>query len=171
MELIPTILRGAQILFLIILTGLIGNVIATNVDAAGSAMAAINFSMFALVVSWLTTIFGLALVLVDRIAVPTMAQLAADGAAALFTFIASVVLSAKLGVTNCGAIDKKDHSDAWIVFGSADDTKRCREIQAGTVFMWFLFISSAAALGLTFLGFRRGGGSVRSGPSMSQMRV
>ncbi|KAK0741225.1 marvel domain-containing protein [Schizothecium vesticola] len=170
MELIPTILRGLQLLFVVILTGLIGNVIATNIDAAGSATAAINFTMFVIVLSWLTTIFGLATAFVDRIAIP-MALLAADGAASLFTFIAAIVLSAKLGVANCGAIVPEDHSDSWIVFGSANDPKRCRQIQAGTVFMWFLFLTSAAALTLTFLGFRRGGGSVRSGPTMSQVRV
>lgn len=171
MDLIPLILRGLQLLFVVILTGLIGNVIATNIDAAGSATAAINFSMFVIVVSWLTTIFGLATAFVDRIAIP-IAQLAADGAAALLTFIAAIVLSAKLGVTNCGGIVPKDHADSWIVFGSADDTKRCRQIQASTVFMWFLFISSGAALALSFFGGRRGGGgSVRSGPSMAQLRV
>ncbi|KAK1750622.1 marvel domain-containing protein [Echria macrotheca] len=168
MELIPTILRGLQLLWTLLLTALIGNVIATNIDAAGSATAAINFSMFVLVVSWLVAIYGLATAFVDRLAIP-MALLAADAAAMLFTFISAVVLAAKLGVVNCS--DTKDKGDSWIGYGSADDTKRCREIQASTVFMWFLFVSFAAGFALTFLGFRRTGGSVRSGPTMSQVRV
>jgi len=170
MELIPTVLRALQLLWTLILTALIGNVIATNINAAGSATAAINFSMFVIVISWLAAIYGLATAFVDSIAIP-MACLVADGVAVLFTFIAAVVLAAKLGVVNCA--DTKDKGDSWIAYGSADDTKRCREIQAGTVFMWFLFISFTAGLVLTYLGFRRGGGSVsgRSGPSMSQVRV
>jgi len=170
MELIPTILRGLQLLWILLLTALIGNVIATNVNAAGSATAAINFSMFVIVISWLVTIYGLATSFVDRIAIP-MALLAADGVAVLFTFISAIVLAAKLGVANCSSTEDKGGS--WIGYGSLDDGKRCREIQASTVFMWFLFISFTAGLVLTYLGFRRGGGSVsgRSGPSMSQVRV
>ncbi|KAK3360253.1 marvel domain-containing protein [Lasiosphaeria hispida] len=168
MEVIPTLLRGSQLLLVLLLTALIGNVIATNVGAAASATAAINFSMFVIVLSWLVAIFGLASAFVDRIAIP-VALLGADAAATLFTFISAVVLAAKLRVVNCG--NTKDQADDWIGYGSLDDTKRCREIQASTVFMWFLFISFAAGLALAFLGFRRGGGSVRSGPTMSQVRV
>ena len=60
MEFILSILRIAQLLLLVILTGLIGNVIATNISAAGSATAAVNFTMFAIVLSWLAALFGLA---------------------------------------------------------------------------------------------------------------
>jgi len=168
MELIPTVLRGLQLLWVLLLTALIGNVIALNVNAAGSATAAINFSMFVIVISWLATIFGLASLFVDRLA-NLMALLVADGAATLFTFISAIVLAAKLGVVNCS--DTKDKGESWIGYGSLDDTKRCREIQASTVFMWFLFVSFAAGLVFTYLGFRRTGGSVRSGPTMSQVRV
>lgn len=168
MELIPTILRGLQLLWTLLLTALIGNVIATNLTAASSATAAINFTMFVIVLSWLAAIFGLATAFVDRIAIP-MALLGADGAATLFTFISAIVLSAKLGVVNCA--NTEDKGDSWIGYGSANDSKRCREIQASTVFMWFLFVSFTSALVLTFLGFRRGGGSIRSGPTMSQVRV
>lgn len=170
MEKIQLALRAAQLLFVIILTGLVGNVIASNRDAAASATAAVNFSMFVIVVGWLAALLGLAAGLVERVAMlPVLALLGADGLAALFTFIDAVVLAAKLGAVNCA--DTAGRSAAWIAYGSADDTKRCREIQAATFFMWCLFASFAAALVLSFLGFRRGGGSVRSGPTMSQVRV
>lgn len=168
MELVPTVLRGLQLLWIVLLTALIGNVIATNIDAAGSATAAINFSMFVIVLSWLAALFGLATLLVDRLAIPVV-LLAADAAATLFTFIDAVVLSAKLGAANCA--DPRFKDDSWIAYGSHDDTKRCREVQASTVFMWFLFVTFAAGLTFTYMGFRRGGGSVRSGPTMSQVRV
>lgn len=169
MERIQLILRAIQLLFLIILTGLIGNIIATNLHAAGSATAAINFSMFVIVLSWLAALIGLATGLVERIALPLIVHLAADALATLFTFIGAVVLAAKLKVVNCS--DTRGQPGDWIAYGSGDDHKRCREVQAGTAFMWFLFATFAAALVLSFLGFRRGGGSIRSGPTMSQVRV
>ncbi|KAK4038270.1 marvel domain-containing protein [Parachaetomium inaequale] len=169
MENIQLILRAVQLLFIIILTGLVGNLIATNIDAASSATAAINFSMFVVVLSWLAALLGLATGLVERIAPPVLALLGADALATLFTFIDAVVLAAKLKAVNCANTDGQP--DNWIAYGSADDNKRCREVQASTVFMWFLFATFAAALVLSFLGFRRGGGSIRSGPTMSQVRV
>ena len=170
MELIPTILRGLQLLWILILTALIGNVIATNLDGASSATAAINFTMFVIVVSWLVAIYGLATAFFDRLAIP-LALLGANAAAMLFTFISAVVLAAKLGVVNCS--NTAGHDADWIAYGSNNDVKRCREIQAGTVFMWFLFVTFTSGFVLAFLGggFRRGGGSVMSGPTMSQLRV
>ncbi|KAK3301384.1 marvel domain-containing protein [Chaetomium fimeti] len=171
MERIQLILRAIQLLFIIILTGLIGNIIASNEHAASSATAAINFSMFVVVLSWLAALLGLATGLVERIALPVLVHLGADALATLFTFIGAVVLAAKLKVVNCGGDDTRGQPGDWIAYGSGDDHKRCREVQAGTVFMWFLFATFAAALVLSFLGFRRGGGSIRSGPTMSQVRV
>ncbi|KAK4241643.1 marvel domain-containing protein [Achaetomium macrosporum] len=169
MEKIQLLLRAIQLPFIIILTGLIGHVIASNIRAASSATAAINFSMFVIVLSWLAALLGLIAGTVERIALPLLALLGADALATLFTFIDAVVLAAKLGAVNCA--DTSGHSASWIAYGSANDTKRCREVQASTVFMWFLFATFAAALVLSFLGFRRGGGSTRSGPTMSQVRV
>ncbi|KAL1842017.1 hypothetical protein VTJ49DRAFT_6183 [Mycothermus thermophilus] len=170
MQKIQLALRATQLLFIIILTGLIGNVIASNINAASSATAAINFTMFVIVVSWLCTLLGLVAALIDRVSLPVLALLGADAFATLFTFIAAVVLSAKLGAVNCG--NTKGRSASWIAYGSANDTKRCREVQASAAFMWFLFATFTAAMTLGFLGFRKGGGSLRSSiPTMSQVRV
>jgi hypothetical protein len=170
MEKIQLILRAVQLLFIIILTGLIGNIIASNISAASSATAAINFSMFVVVLSWLAALLGLATGMVERIALPVLVLFGADALATLFTFIDAIVLAAKLRAVNCGNTEGQPAD--WIAYGSANDGKRCREVQAGTVFMWFLFATFAAALVLSFLGFRRGGGSIRSsGPTMSQVRV
>ncbi|KAL2264714.1 hypothetical protein VTJ83DRAFT_7224 [Remersonia thermophila] len=170
MEKIQVGLRAAQLLFIVILTGLIGNTIASNINAASSATAAVNFSMFVIVVSWLCALLGLATALVERISPPVLALLGADSFASLFTFIAAVVLSAKLGAVNCA--NTQGHAASWIAYGSANDTKRCRQVQAGAVFMWFLFGTFTAAMTLGFLGFRRGGGSLRSSiPTMSQVRA
>ncbi|KAK3953927.1 marvel domain-containing protein [Pseudoneurospora amorphoporcata] len=168
METIHVILRCLQLLFLIILTALIGNVIALDVAASSSARAAIDFSMFVIVFSWLAALFGLAASLYQRIAIP-LVMLALDALATLFTVIAGIVLAAKLGAVNCGHTD--GHGRNWIAYGSGNDEKRCREIQAGTAFMWFLFAVFAAALTMAAMSWRRTGGGVRSGPTMSQVGV
>ncbi|KAI8624826.1 marvel domain-containing protein [Xylariaceae sp. FL1651] len=166
-NIINSVLRLVQFLLVFIATALIGNVRATSYNAAGSATAAINFSIFVCALSWIAILYGLIAHFVSAIAIP-VALLALDSLATLFTFISAVVLSAKLTAVNCGHYGSKP-SD-WIAFGSGDPEKRCREIQAGLVFMWFLFATFAVTAVLAFREFRRSGGSVR-GPSMSQIGV
>jgi hypothetical protein len=174
MTLVRTAIRAFQLFCTLVLTALIGNVIASNIDAAGSATAAINFTMFVAVVCWLAVLLGLAAAFAGSLNQPII-QLPLDGAATLFTFIDAIVLAAKLRAINCATIDRKDLGDDYIAFGSADDVKRCREIQASTAFMWFLFGSFVVTLLLTLRDYKSGGfrGSVRSGPAstMSQVRV
>jgi hypothetical protein len=103
MEFIINILRIVQLLWTLLITALIGNVIASNVNAASSAESAINFAMFVAVLSWIASIYGLAASFVTSIAFPIV-LLALDGLATLFTFIAAVVLAAKLTAVNCANI-------------------------------------------------------------------
>ncbi|KAL7623412.1 hypothetical protein AAE478_007094 [Parahypoxylon ruwenzoriense] len=165
MEMVKSILRILQFLLVLLTTSLIGNVIATNISGAGSAQSAINFVMFVCALSWITVIYGIVTHFVSTLSIPIVA-LALDSSATLFTFIGAVVLAAKLQAVNCANLGRKP-SD-YIVFGSANDEKRCREIQAGTVFLWFLFASFAASLFFLLRELRRNGSSV-SRPSMSQI--
>ncbi|TGJ87017.1 hypothetical protein E0Z10_g1778 [Xylaria hypoxylon] len=166
---INSILRIVQFLLVLIATALLGNVRANNTQhAAASATAAINFAIFVCALAWIAIIYSIITQVVSAISMPIVA-LALDGLATLFTFIGAVVLSAKLTTANCASYVRLETTD-WIAFGSGDTEKRCREIQAGLVFMWFLFATFAATMALAFKEFRRGGGSVR-GPSMSQIGV
>ncbi|KAG5980229.1 hypothetical protein E4U55_004252 [Claviceps digitariae] len=166
---IVSILRGSALLWTLLITALIGNVIASNINAASSAMAAINFTMFVAALSWVVHLYGLAAVFISSLG-QAMIMLPLDGLLTLFTFIDAIVLAAKLRAPNCGNINPFSLPAAWIGYGSADTEKRCREIQASTAFMWFLFATSAAALFFTVKGAR--GGSIRSGrPNMSQVGV
>ncbi|KAI0471318.1 marvel domain-containing protein [Xylaria cf. heliscus] len=165
--LVNSILRIAQFFLVLIATALLGNVRATTQHAAASATAAINFAIFVCALSWIAIIYNLLAQFIDAVAIPVIA-LALDGFTTLFTFIGAVVLSAKLTTVNCAHWGTRP-SD-WIAFGSGDTQKRCREVQAGLVFMWFLFATFTATLLLAFREFRRSGGSVR-GPSMSQIGV
>lgn len=170
-NMVNLILRGTALLWTLLITALIGNVIASNIDAAGSAMAAVNFTMFVAVLSWIVCLYAIASSFVSALAFPIV-MLPLDALAVLFTFVDAIVLAAKLRAVNCSNIAAWHFSSSWIAFGSADDEKRCREIQASTVFMWFLWISLTASLFFTFKESRGGRltGSVRSsGPNMSQV--
>ncbi|KAB5535149.1 marvel domain-containing protein [Coniochaeta sp. 2T2.1] len=165
MDLWQLILRAIQFLWVLLITALIGNVIALNIDGP---MAAINFTMFVAVLSWLAVLYGIAASVFTSLAIPIV-MLALDGAAALFTLIAGIVLAARLKAVNCS---NPNQGPGWIGYGAENVGKRCREIQASTAFLWFLFATFAATLALAFLSFRRVGGGARShGPGMSQVRV
>ncbi|KAI0521763.1 marvel domain-containing protein [Xylaria bambusicola] len=160
---VNSILRLAQFFLVLIATALLGNVRANSAHAA----AAINFSIFVCALAWVAVLYGLASNFISAVAMPIV-SLALDGLSTLFTFIGAVVLSAKLTTVNCAHPGSR--SPGWIAYGSDNTQKRCREIQAGLVFVWFLFATFAATLFLTFKEFRRGGGSVGR-PSMSQIGV
>ncbi|GAP84500.1 putative non-classical export protein [Rosellinia necatrix] len=167
MERVSPALRVAQFFFVLIGTALLGNVRATTQHAAASTSAtvAINFALFVFALSWIAVLYSLVSSFVPVIVVPIV-TLVLDGFATLFTVIGAIVLSAKLTTVNCAHWGSRP-SD-WIAFGSGDTQKRCREIQAGLVFMWFLFAAFAATLLFAFREFRRGGGSIGR-PSMSQI--
>ncbi|KAL5623079.1 hypothetical protein FOBRF1_002329 [Fusarium oxysporum] len=170
-NLIQMILRSVALLMTLLLTALIGNVMASNIDAAGSATAAVNFIMFIAVVCWVVCIVGLLAFFVSALDKPLM-QLPLDGIAVLFTFIGAIVLAAKLRVVNCGDINPKALPGDWIAWGSASDEGRCRRLQASTVFIWFLFACVSGSLFLTIRTARNQYGSLRSAasrPSMSQI--
>lgn len=99
---INSILRLAQFFLVLIATALLGNIRANSQDAASSATAAINFSLFVCALAWLAVLYGLAANFVSAVAIPIVA-LALDGLSTLFTFIGAVVLSAKLTTVNCGS--------------------------------------------------------------------
>ena len=69
----------------------------------------------------------------------------------------------------------KDYiSNNLVTNGSLNMTKRCREAQAVTAFLWFGFAAYAASLVFSGLGARGGGANLRGGihrggPSMSQV--
>lgn len=164
MDLWQLILRMVQFLWVLLITALIGNVIALNVDGQ---MESVNFTMFVCALSWIAVLYGLGAAVVESLAIP-IALFVLDGLATLFTFIDAIVLSAELRAPNCS----NPPSGSWIGNGAANVEKRCREIQASTAFMWFLWAAFAASLVLAFMGFRRVGGSSRGhGPGMSQVRV
>ncbi|CAM1500895.1 Fc.00g100570.m01.CDS01 [Cosmosporella sp. VM-42] len=172
MGMIKMILRVTALLWTVLITALIGNIIASNIDAASSATAAVNFAMFVTVLAWLACIIGILAFFASVFAKPVV-QLPFDGLTVLFSFIAAIVLAAKLRAVNCGNISSDSLPNDWIAWGSNNDEKRCREIQASTVFMWFLFACTSGSLFFTVKDARSnyGGSLPSSRPSMSQVGV
>lgn len=164
--------RGLELLWTLLLTALIGNVIATNIDSPGLATAAVNFTMFIAIISWIACIYGIVAFFVESLARP-VAMIFFDGLVVLFAFIDAIVLAAKLRVTSCGNIDPDKLPGDWIGWGSANDEKRCRELQASTVFMWFLLVCFSVNLFFNIREARQNFGNsyLSSRPPMSYIGV
>lgn len=168
MALIPLILRAVQFLWILLITALIGNVIARNINGP---MATVNFTMFTAAWSWITWIYGLAACFMASLAIPII-MLPLEGLAVLLTFINAIVLSARLGAPNCSNIRGSGPTDDWIGFGDRNVEHRCREIQASTAFMWFLWACFCASLFFVWResrGVGRGASVRSSRPNMSQV--
>ncbi|KXJ90988.1 marvel domain-containing protein [Microdochium bolleyi] len=157
-----SIMRLAQLLLVLLATAVLGNAVA--ISAPNSV---VNFLMFVCALNWIAILWGLVTHFISSLDMPIV-SMALDGVAALFTFIGAVVISAKLTAVNCSNLG--GFAPDYVAFGSADNEKKCRELQAGTVFLWFLLPLLCATLFLAFREFRRGG-SIISRPSMSQVGV
>jgi len=98
MQLPQLALRSFEFLMTLLITALVGNVIA---EAFAGNPSAINFAMFVAVLSWIGVIYGFAASIIDSLAIKVV-LLVLDGLNVVFTFVAGVVLAAKLGVHSCG---------------------------------------------------------------------
>ena len=96
MNLIKTGLYTLAFLWTLLITALLGNVI---YDSYGGTPSQINYCMFVAVLSWIVLIIGFIGSFIESI--PVRALLVADVLAIFFTFVAAVLLSAKLGVHSC----------------------------------------------------------------------
>ncbi|RDL39063.1 putative Non-classical export protein 2 [Venustampulla echinocandica] len=146
---------------------LVGNVIA---DAFSGNPASINYALFASVFSWIALLYGLGAAFVESIAFPIL-LLVLDGLAMIFTFTSGIVLAARLHARSCS-----NHGyliSNGLTNGSGDMSKRCRELQASTAFMWFLWASYVGSFIMDLVQSRSsmgGRGGIRRGaPAMSQI--
>lgn len=165
--------RVWQFVWTLITTALIGNVIASNINGSSSATTTLNYSMWALVLCWLASLYGLAASFVSAMAVPIV-LVVLDSLATLFVFIDAIVVSARIKAVDCSRLVPSKLPHNYIAWGSNNDEKRCREIQASAVFLWFLFFSfvltlTFAAIDMKRRGMKGSGGS--GGPAMTQVRA
>ena len=96
---IPQIaLRALQFLWTLLILALLGNAIA---DAFAGNPSGVNFSMFVAALSAAALIYTLAAAFVESLAMPIV-MIVIDALLTAFTFIAGVLLAAKLHVHSCG---------------------------------------------------------------------
>jgi non-classical export protein 2 len=88
-------LRTSQFFWTFLITALVGNVIA---EAFAGNPSSINYAIFVAVFSWIVLLIGYFAAWKE---LPKLIMIALDSFATLFTFIAGVVLAAKLHVHSC----------------------------------------------------------------------
>ncbi|KAG9248175.1 putative Non-classical export protein 2 [Calycina marina] len=150
-------LRAIQLLLVVITTALVGNAIQ---EAFAGNPSSVNFAIFAAVFALITVLYGLVAAFMDAVAVPIL-LMALDAISLVATFIAGVVLAAKLGVHSCG--NQSYILSNSITNGSHNPSKRCHELQAATAFFWFLFATFIATLALTAMASKGSIGGIRRG--------
>ena len=92
MHLLQALTRGIQFLWILLITALIGNILAGKT----ATNSTVNYAMFTAAFCWIVWFFGLAAIFVESIALPVV-LLVLDGMATVFTFVAGVVIAKKLG--------------------------------------------------------------------------
>jgi len=90
-----SIIRLAQVFLVLLATAVLGNALAISVPDS-----VLNFLMFVCALNWIAILWGLITHFITSLDMPIV-SIALDGAAALFTFIGAVVVSAKLTAVNC----------------------------------------------------------------------
>jgi len=158
-------LRAVQFVWIILVTSLIGNVID---DTFGGSPSSTNYAMFVGAFCWIVWFIGVAGAFTE--AVPAIVVVVSDALGTLFSFVAGVVLAARLRVHSCG--NRSYIFTNQLTRVTDDPSKSCHELQASTAFFWFLFATLAASCALAAMnmggGFRRSSGA-RQGPSMTQV--
>jgi hypothetical protein len=152
---------------------LVGDIIA---NARGDSAAVINYTLF--VTAWvlLTLIYLIPASISEKAAFHPSAVFIIDMLNLILTFCAAIALPSKLHVINCSSDEATLRNS--IARTGASREKACREAQAATAFMWFLWftvlISTMLATRNTIMAVR-GPAKPRTGrgpapqPSMSQV--
>ncbi|KAL8707753.1 MAG: hypothetical protein Q9220_007273 [cf. Caloplaca sp. 1 TL-2023] len=136
---------------------LTGNIIH---DAFAGNHSIINYVIFVSVFAMLSLFYLIGAAIMDGFAIP-LAMLALDAINTLLFLIGGIALAAYLGVHSCSNKDYVIHNK--VTNGSFNPTKRCREAQAVTAFLWFGFLAWLGSLVLSGLSSRGGAGGLRRG--------
>ncbi|KAF2675087.1 putative non-classical export protein Nce102 [Microthyrium microscopicum] len=154
-------LRGFQFFCMLIVLALTANQV-----AMGGTPAIINYDLFTAIFAMLSLIYLTAATLNESFIFHRAIMLGLDAFNLLFIFCAAVATAAILGSHSCSNGDYLKSNK--ITLGSS---KRCRESQASTAFLFFALAAWIASTVFTFLD-SRGSVNMRSGrsnPTMSQV--
>ncbi|KAI4106421.1 MAG: hypothetical protein L6R37_002219 [Teloschistes peruensis] len=154
-------LRGVQFLMTLFVLALTGNIIH---DAFAGNPSIINYVMFVAVFAMLSLIYLIAASVMDAFAIP-IAMLALDAINTLLFLVGGIALAAYLeyGLLILGGNKQSYITSNKITNGSHNPSKRCREAQAVTAFLWFGFAAWLGSLVLSALSSRGGTGGLRRG--------
>jgi len=161
-------LRGFELFCATIVMALIGNMIATSYGGNNSAM--VNYDMFVAVFAMLSLFYFIPTTVMDSFGMPIV-NIALDVLNVLFWFCAAVATAAYLGVHSCN--NAHYTTTNHITNGSPNTSKRCREAQASTAFLWFGWAAFTASMVFSLMAGKGSGanmrGGIRRGPAMSQV--
>ncbi|PGG96909.1 hypothetical protein GX51_07601 [Blastomyces parvus] len=164
-------LRGLEALFTVIIMALIGNMIS---EAFHGSASTVNYILFVSAFSMLSLFYLFAAAISDAFMIHPFVVFLVDLLNTIFVFCGAIALPSKLRVHSCS---NEAYTTTNSITRDAPSTeKRCREAQASTAFLWFLWAAYLASTVISGLGMRgmmvdmrgpRPGRRTR--PSMSQV--
>ncbi|KAL4806193.1 marvel domain-containing protein [Aspergillus unguis] len=164
-------LRVWQFIWTLLIMALIGNMIAQSF--AGNP-AIINYVMFVSAWSMFTLFYLFPASFNPDWAIHPIILIVLDTLNMIFFLTAAIALAAKLECHSCSNQEYIHNNE--VTNGSDNPSKRCREAQASTAFLWFAWAGFAASMILSILQSRRAGanlrprtGPARGRPTMAQV--
>ncbi|PGH14954.1 hypothetical protein AJ80_05717 [Polytolypa hystricis UAMH7299] len=166
------ILRIWQLVCAVIIMALVGNMIADRYNESASTT---NYVLFVSAFTMLTMFYLMAAAISDAFMVHPAIVLVVDVLNTIFLFCAAVALPSKLRVHSCS--NHHYTSTNTITKDTPDGEKTCREAQAVTAFLWFLWAAFVISTVFSALGTRGSMAEMRGPrpgrrshpPSMSQV--
>ncbi|KAG5287213.1 non-classical export protein, conidia-enriched transcript [Histoplasma ohiense] len=164
-------LRVPQFIFTVIIMALVGNMVA---DAFHGSASTVNYILFVSAFSMLSLFYLFAAGVSEACLIHPGFMFLVDLLNTIFIFCGAIAMPAKLRVHSCRNVMYTVTNS--ITRGSLRPEKRCREAQAVTAFLWFLwvvFLISTILSGLSMRGTLAEMHGPRPGrrsrPSMSQV--
>ncbi|KAJ5212118.1 uncharacterized protein N7498_003764 [Penicillium cinerascens] len=163
-------LRAWEFVWTVIVMALIGNMLAS---AFAGNPAAVNYAMYTVAFSMFTLFYLVPASWNLDWAIHPIFMITLDVLNCIFFFCAAIALASKLTCHSCTNQQYLAHNE--ITNGAFNMTKRCREAQASTAFLWFgwagymgsVIISIFTARGSTVS--TRGRSGSRRRPNMAQV--
>lgn len=163
-------LRAWEFLWTLLIMALIGNMIA---EAFAGNPSSINYIMFVSAFSMFTLFYLFAASWNMDWAIHPIFMIILDALNCIFFFCGAIALAAKLTCHSCTNQEYLIHNE--ITNGAYNMTKRCREAQASTAFLWFGWAGFMASVILSIFMARastvsmRGRSGSRRRPNMAQV--
>ncbi|KAK1144483.1 hypothetical protein N8T08_005356 [Aspergillus melleus] len=165
-------LRLWEFLWTLLIMALIGNMI--NESFAGNP-ATVNYTMFVSAFSMFTLLYLAPATFNPDWAIHPIIMIVLDTLNAIFFLTAGIALAARLESHSCSNSSYTRNNE--ITNGSFHREKRCREAQASTAFLWFVWAGYTISMVMSFMASRQTGVNLRgrtgpargARPSMAQV--